>query len=114
MTLDPSRRLLCALLLALAASAPAMAADSPSFEGTWGGAQGELSAQVIVTGGEVIGFFWRADYVDTHSAALSGDGKRLSFEFAGGQAVLTRETNDTATLQVTEGGKVTRLELKRD
>jgi hypothetical protein len=114
MTLDPSRRLLCALLLALAASAPAMAADRAGFEGTWGGADGELSAQVIVTGGEVIGFFWRTDYVDTRGVALSSDGKRLTFEFAGGQAVLTRETNDTATLQVTEGGKVTRLELKRD
>jgi len=114
MTLEPSRRLLCALLVALAAGAPAMAADRASFEGTWGGAQGELSAQVIVSGAEVIGFFWRADYIDTRNAAVSSDGKRLSFEFASGQAVLTRETNDTATLQVTEGGKVTRLELKRD
>jgi hypothetical protein len=114
MTLGPSRRLLCATLVALAASAPAMAADRAGFDGTWGGAAGELSAQVIVSGAEVIGFFWRTDYADTRGAAVSSDGNRLSFEFAGGQAVLTRETNDTATLQVTEGGKVTRLELKRD
>ena len=84
------------------------------FEGTWGGAQGDLTAQVIVTGGVVIGFYWRDDYVDATNAKFSADGRTLAFDFAGGQAVLTQVDESTASLEVTEGRRTTRLTLKRD
>jgi len=109
-----NRRRFGAGLALLAVPSAAIAADEASFEGTWGGAEGELSAQVIVAGGAVIGFFWRTDYVETQNAKLSGDGRALSFDFAGGHAVLSRVDVAAATLDVTEKGKVTRLKLTRD
>jgi hypothetical protein len=110
-----TRRLLLGALAVLAGSARAMAAGAGGFEGTWGGADGALTAQVIVAGGSVIGFYWRDDYVDTRGASVSPDGSRLTFDFPGGQAVLVRDPGRArATLEVTERGKVTRLELKLD
>ena len=106
-----NRRAFCGGVAALAAP---VAFPAPSFDGAWGGANGDLSAQVIVAGGSVIGFFWRTDYAETQNARLSADGARLSFDFAGGHAVLSRDTEATATLVVTEGGSVTRLKLARD
>ena len=88
-----------------------MAADD-SLEGTWGGASGELTAQVIVSGGQVLGFYWRDDYVDATNAKTALG--QLSFDFRGGHAVLTRQPDGTAVLEVTEHGRVTRLALKRD
>jgi hypothetical protein len=103
-----------AALAIIALPGAAVAGDENGFEGTWGGAQGELSAQVIVSGGAVIGFFWRTDYAETSNVKLSSDGRTLSFDFAGGHAVLSRVDAATATLDVAEGAKVTRLTLKRD
>lgn len=73
-----------------------------------------MTAQVIVAGGDVIGFYWRGDYMDARDAKLSADGKTLSFAFDGGQAVLTRTGEVTATIAITDGGKLTSLDLKRD
>jgi hypothetical protein len=100
--------------LALIGARAAGAQTAPSFEGTWGGAQGGVSAQVIIAGGSVIGFYWRDDYLDTQGAALSADGKSLSFTFKGGAAALTRTGERTASLAVSEGGRVSRLNLQRD
>ena len=94
---------------------PAMADETkPGFDGTWGGADGDLTAQVIITGGQVIGFFWRTDYLDGPNARVSADGRVLSFDFDGGHASLTRIDASTAALEVREGDKTTRLQLKRD
>jgi hypothetical protein len=109
-----NRRRFGAGLAVLALPGAALAADAPSFDGTWGGAQGELSAQVIVSSSAVIGFFWRTDYAETSKVKLSSDGRTLSFDFAGGHAVLSRIDATSASLDVTEGAKVTRLTLKRD
>jgi hypothetical protein len=106
-----NRRAFCGAAAALAST---VVAAAPSFDGTWGGAEGDLSAQVIVSGTSVIGFFWRTDYAETRDAKLSADGRSLSFDFAGGRAVLTRDAETSATLVVTEGGRVTRLKLARD
>ncbi len=111
---DVTRRAVVGAALALATS-PAWAADHEGFEGTWGGASGALSAQVIIAGGAVIGFFWREDYVDARDSRLSADGKSLSFAFGrDGQAALTRTGAATATLSVNEGGRTTTLALMRD
>ena len=44
----------------------------------------------------------------------SSDGRSLSFTFQGGAATLTRIGESTARLDVTEGTKVTRLNVQRD
>ena len=113
---DPLRRALVAALAALAVTAPAFAQASPppSFEGTWGGAAGDETAQVIVAGGEVIGFYWRGDYVDATDPHLSGDGRLLTFAFAGGHASLTRTGEATATIVVTDPKGTVRVDLRRD
>jgi hypothetical protein len=78
MTCDPRRRTFVATLVALALAAPAFAQapSPPSFEGTWGGAAGDETAQVIVAGGQVIGFYWRGDYVDATDARLSAEDRK--------------------------------------
>jgi hypothetical protein len=109
----PTRRLVSLALAALAT--PAMADDAkPGFDGTWGGAQGELTAQVIVSGGAVIGFFWGQDYLDASNARVSGDGRVLTFDFEGGHASLTRSDAATAALEVRQGERTFSLRLKRD
>jgi hypothetical protein len=104
------RALLAALALASAGAGVAWAQDG--FDGTWGGARGELTAQVIVVGGAVIGFYWRGDYIDTADAKR--DGAALAFTFSGGRAALTRTGERTARLEVEEAGRLTRLELRKD
>jgi hypothetical protein len=101
-------------LIAAPASAPAQA--PAGLDGTWGGARGALSAQVIVSGDGVIGFFWRDDYRETRAAAAaaSADRRTLSFAFDGGTATLTRTGERTARLEVSDGGGVVRLDLQRD
>ena len=84
-----TRRLVCIGLTALAMASPALADDKAPLDGTWGGAQDGVTAQVIVTGGQVIGFFWRGDYLDGTDARLSADGTALTFAFQGGTATLT-------------------------
>ena len=107
------RAILAAIgLLGMATAGGARAASG--LDGTWGGAAGEVTAQVIVTGGEVIGFYWRGDYMDAADAKFSPDGTSLAFAFKGGRATLTRTGDATATIAITEGAKVTRLDLRRD
>jgi len=91
-----------------------MAADQAGFEGTWGGADGTRSAQVIVLNGQVIGFYWDDDYTDATNVRISADGRVLSFAFAGGSATLTRTGEQTVSLEVREREKVSHLSLKRD
>ena len=90
-------------------------ADPPlGFDGTWGGAQRDGSSQVIVTGGHVIGFYWSGDYTDATNVRVSTDGRTLTFDFPGGLATLTRTGDETASLEVKEQAKVSRLPLKHD
>jgi hypothetical protein len=106
--------ILWAAALAFGVAGEAAAMDGPSFDGTWGGAKGEVTAQVIIAGGSVIGWFWRGDYLDVGDAKVSADGQSLAFAFRGGEATLTRTGEKTATLDVREGGRTTRLDLTRD
>jgi len=109
---DLHRRLVCGALAALAAAFGTRAMAADDLEGTWGGASGQLTAQVIVAGGQVLGFFWRDDYVEVTTASAAAG--QISFDFHGGHAVLTRQPDGTAVLEVTEGGHATRMALKRD
>jgi hypothetical protein len=110
------RRLICTGLSALAVGVAghASAKEPDGFDGSWGGAQDGVTGQIIVAGATVIGFFWRDDYVDTSDPKLSPDSRSLSFAFQGGAATLTRTGESTARLDVTEGTKVTRLNVQRD
>ena len=99
-------------LLALAAAGGARAQSG--LDGTWGGARGDLTAQVIITGRSVIGFYWRGDYLDATESRFSPDGGRLAFAFTGGHATLTRTGETTATIEITDGPRTTRLELRPD
>jgi hypothetical protein len=111
----PGRRAFCVGVAALSAGAGRAAAqDRDGLEGAWGGARDALTAQVIITGGAVIGFFWRGDYTDAVDAKFTGDGRRLSFRFQGGSAILTRTGDGAARIDVTEASGVTSLDLKRD
>ncbi len=83
-------------------------------DGSRGGAQDGLTAQVIIVGVKVIGFFWRGEYLDAQSPKFSSNGDRLTFSFPGGTATLTRVNDGGATIEVKEGGNVARLNLKRD
>ena len=95
------------------AAMPPVAAET-ALDGTWGGASESLSAQLIITGGSVIGFYWRGDYLDVTDVAFSDLGRTLAFNFAGGRAVLSRTGEATAVLSVHDRGAVVRLTLKRD
>ncbi len=108
-----SRRVFCLCPVAFAAG-PAVAQSARGLDGTWGGAQNGVTAQVIVTGKTVIGFFWRNDYLDARKTVFAGDGRGLSFDFRGGTARLSLTGERTATIDVTEGGRATRLRLKKD
>jgi hypothetical protein len=84
------------------------------LDGTWAGVEQGETAQIIVSGGLVIGFFWRGDYLDPADARLSSDGRALSFRFPGGRATLRRTADDAAALEVSEGRGVTHFNLRRD
>jgi hypothetical protein len=109
----PDRRRVCAGLAVLAAGGPAAQALQ-GLDGTWGGARDGVTAQVIVTGGAVIGFFWRDDYLDARDAKGSADGLSLSFAFDGGSVRLTRTGERTATIEVKDRAGVARLDLAKD
>jgi hypothetical protein len=112
------RRAICLGLAAAALAGPqaanAQGAPGAAFEGTWGGAQGEVTAQVIIAGGEIIGFYWRGDYTDARDATPSADGRSLSFTFDGGSATLTLTGDRAAAIVITEGARISRLTLARD
>ncbi len=110
------RRMLCMCCAALALSAmrPALAEEKRALDGSWGGARNGLTAQVIIVGVKVIGFYWRGEYLDAQSPSFSSKGDKLTFSFPGGTAALTRADDGVATIEVKEGGNLTRLNLKRD
>lgn len=99
--------------LATFAADATRAKDAFLLDGTWGSEQSGLTAQVIVVGNSVAGFFWRKSYLSVEHAQISADG-RLSFAFAGGTALMTRTGEATATIEVHEGNAILRLPLKRD
>jgi hypothetical protein len=73
-----------------------------------------MTAQVIIAGDAVIGFYWRDDYLDAESPKFSDNGQTLSFGFRGGKATLRRTGKQTATIEVTEGPHEVSLDLRRD
>jgi hypothetical protein len=91
-----------------------MPQQTAAHDGSWGGEQRGLAAQVTIASKLAVGFFWRMDYFGPVNPQFSEDGKRLSFAFHGGKAMLTRTGANAALLEVEEGRAVTRMNLKRD
>lgn len=93
---------------------PCRAQERHGLDGTWGGAQNGVTAQIIIVGATVIGFYWRNDYLEAESPKFSDHGQTLSFAFPGGKATLRRVSKETATTAITEGPDVVSLDLRRD
>ena len=84
---------------------PVFAQAAPSWNGQWaGGWKGGAGAQVIFAGDDVIGLYWRGDYIeDAHGARASGGA--ISISWSSGKAILTREGPASARIVIREPGK---------
>ena len=85
-----------------------------AFDGSWGGLDpnGE-TVQVIFVDSQIVGFYWRGDYLDATAAKLDSGGSKLSFSFRGGQAVVTRNGAGMAIVIHDARGE-SRADLKKD
>ena len=85
-----------------------------AFDGTWGGLDpsGE-TVQVIFVDGQIIGFYWRGDYLDASAVKLDSGGLSLSFSFKGGQAVVSRN-GAAMTIVIRDQRGESRADLKKD
>ena len=117
-SIDRRKLLTGALLLSVSCAQPlsarALAAED-AFDGSWGGVDAKgHTAQLILASGQVIGFYWRGDYIDASAGKLGPGGASLSFTFADGDAVVSRR-GSRMTIVIHDGrlGE-NRLELKKD
>lgn len=93
---------------------PAFAADA-SWNGTWAGKwkTGEV-AQLIFAGNTFVGFFWNGEYTDANGT-VSNDAKTVSIVWSGGDAVVTRDSDDAAHIVIDEiGQRNVTVSLKRE
>jgi Ca2+-binding RTX toxin-like protein len=91
----------------IALFAPSAFAQQPqSWNGEWAGNwRNGGGAQVIFAGNELIGVYWRGDYLSQTHAALSHGGATVAIDWASGGAVLTRDGPTTAHIVVHESGR---------
>jgi hypothetical protein len=101
-------------ILAVGLAPVAKAQASRGLDGTWGGAGDGVTAQIIIVGAVVVGFFWRDDYLDATDAKVSPDGRGLFFRFKTGHAMLTLTGERAAILDVIDGKTEFHLKLERD
>ena len=77
-----------------------------AWDATWiGGWEGGEGTQVIVAGGEVIGFFWGGDYLDIETSTNLEDGGPIKFIYPGGEAVLKEGDEGELLIKIHEEGK---------
>jgi hypothetical protein len=113
-----ARRKLLTGALMLAVALPAFRASraraANAFDGTWAAvdAKGE-TVQITFVSGDIIAFYWRGDYLDVGNAKLGGGGSSLSFSFADGQAVVTRDGAGMIIVIHDKRGE-SRVSLKKD
>lgn len=103
-----------ALLLAVALPTIGSARAANAFDGTWAGADanGE-TVQLIFANGQIIGFYWRGDYVEPTGAKMADGGSSLSFVFSGGRATISR-TSAGMTAVIHDQRGESRIVLKKD
>jgi hypothetical protein len=113
-----ARRKLLTGALMLAVALPTFGASraraANAFDGTWAGldANGE-TVQMIFVSGEIIGFYWRGDYLDASAVKFDKAGSNLSFTFTGGQAVVNRDAAGM-TVTIRDKGGESHIDLKKD
>jgi hypothetical protein len=84
----------------------AFAQQIQSWNGEWAGNWLNGSgAQIIFAGNELIGVYWRGDYLSQTHAALSRGGATVAIDWASGGAVITRDGPTTAHIVVHESGR---------
>ena len=77
-----------------------------AWDATWiGGWEGGEGTQVIIAGGEVIGFFWGGDYLDIETSTNLSDGGPIKFIYPGGEAVLKEGDKGELLIKIHEEGK---------
>jgi hypothetical protein len=87
---------------------PAKPATSGAYawDATWiGGWEGGEGTQVIIAGGEVIGFFWGGDYMDIETSTSLADGGPIKFIYPGGDALLKEGDKGELMIKIHDEGK---------
>jgi hypothetical protein len=90
------------------AADPATSVTSGAYawDATWiGGWEGGEGTQVVIAGGEVIGFFWGGDYLDIQTSTNLADGGPIKFIYPGGEAVLKEGDEGELLIKIHEEGK---------
>jgi len=111
---------IAAFLVALIAfvAIPVLASGTqpqPNWNGTWVGnwANGN-GAQIIFAGNDLVGIYWRGDYLSDTQSAISPVGV-VTITWPSGSATLTRDGETTAHIVIRETGKPDlSFALKRD
>lgn len=84
----------------------AEALEAFAWDATWvGGWEGGEGTQVIIAGGEVIGFFWGGDYLEIETSTNLADGGPIKFIYPGGDAVLKEGDEGELLIKIHEEGK---------
>ncbi len=82
------------------------APDAFGWDATWiGGWEGGEGTQVVIAGGEVIGFFWGGDYLNIETSTNLADGGPIKFIYPGGEAVLEEGDEGELLIKIHEEGK---------
>jgi hypothetical protein len=77
-----------------------------AWDATWiGGWEGGEGTQVVIAGGEVIGFFWGGDYLDIETSTNLADGGPIKFIYPGGEAVLKEGGAGELLIKIHEEGR---------
>ena len=108
-------RLGLSLVLGAVMAMTGAAAAGDGWDATWHGGfdNGGDGVQVIVTGGQVLGFYFHGDYIDTDDGTPSPDGA-ITFHWDGGAGTLS-DDGGKHRLTVRETGKPDRvIPLERD
>ncbi|GEM_PF-6398715 len=95
-----------AVFLCIALSAgPAFAAGDMSWNGTWVGKwkTGEV-AQLVFAGNTFVSLYWNGEYTDANGT-VSNDAKTVSIVWTGGDALATRDGEDTAHISIDDIGR---------
>ena len=84
----------------------ALAQQQLSWNGTWiGGWESGQGAQIVFAGDELIAVYWRDDYVADARSSASPDGTMLTITWPAVQAVLMRDSQDTAHIVIHQTGQ---------
>jgi hypothetical protein len=87
---------------------PAISEKSGAYawDATWiGGWENGEGTQVIVAGGEVIGFLWGGDYLDIETSTNLADGGPIKFIYPGGEALLKGGGEGELLIKIHDKGK---------